>query len=438
MSSESTYECDRCGESFPSAAAKGGHMVKHEQYVPPIEKLLAIRSLADQLGKTPTQAEMDEHGAVTHYTIIEEFGSWNEGVRAAGLAPNSRHRISDDELVAEIQRLARQLDRTPTQAEMDEHGDYSVDAVARAFGSWTDGVRAAGFRPVSETRSNASRVSKREIIRELRSLATRLGRAPCARETNERASFGAAVVRQRFESFEAAVRQAGLEPYQPKEANSYTKSEVIDAIQRLADELGESPTNDEMAARGDCSPETARRLFGSWNDALRAAGLPPRLRSEIPTDELLAAIDDLADQLGRVPRWADNRREGEFSVTTYRNRFGSWKRALAAAGYDAPPTRRRRWANTTDGEISYGSNWPQQRRRALERDEYECQAEGCEMTDSMHIDRYGQSLEVHHLNPLRMFREDGEVNHEEANRLENLITLCRHHHAQWEYDQSIC
>ena len=436
MSPTTNYECELCGASFTSAAAKGGHMVKHKQYVPPTEKLLAIRAVADQLGKTPTQAEMDQHGAVSQHAIVDEFGSWNEGVRAAGLNPNEEHRISDDELIAEIRRTARQLGRTPTQTEMSEHGEYSVDAVVRAFESWTDGVRAAGLQPVSETRSNATRVSKREVIHELWSLASQLGRAPCASEVNERASLSVSTVRNRFESFETAVRQAGLEPYRPKQTNRYTKADVIDAIQRLADDLGTAPTNDEMTARGDCSPETAQRLFGSWNDAVRAAGLTPRLRSKIPTEELLAAIDGLADRLGRVPRWADNRREGQFSVTTYQKRFGSWKHALAAAGYDAPPARQTRWAGATDRTLSYGPNWTKQRRRALERDGYECQDKSCELTDAMHLDRYGRSLDVHHLRPLRSFREAGELDHDRANRLDNLITLCRPHHVQWEYDRS--
>ena len=435
MTSQKKYECDLCGESFTSGAAKGGHMVKHEKRVPPTEKLLAIRELADQLDTTPTQAEMDEHGTISQHAIIDEFGSWNEGVRAAGLEPNQKHGISDDEILEEIRRTARRLGRVPSMSEMNEHGEYSVAVVERAFGSWTTGVRAAGLQPASETRRQASRVSKREVIREIRSLASELGRAPSAREMNERGAIAAGTVRKRFEQFDAAVRAAGFDPC-PTAAERYTRAEVIDAIQRTAEELGQPPTCDEMRATGDCSPETAQRLFGSWNTALRAAGLTPRLRSAIPTDELLAAVDDLAEQLGRVPRWADNRREGQFSVGTYQDRFGSWRNALDAAGYDAPSTRQHRWGSTPDGSPSYGPNWTSQRRRALERDGYECQDERCELTEAAHLERYGQGLEVHHLQPLRTFRDGDQLNHERANRLENLITLCRPPHVEWEYGRA--
>ena len=60
--------------------------------------------------------------------------------------------------------------------------------------------------------------------------------------------------------------------------------------------------------------------------------------------------------------------------------------------------------------LSYGVDWERQRQRALERDEYICQFDGCNVTDKLH---------VHHIKPFRI---------SEDNSLENLITLCPKHH----------
>jgi len=73
----------------------------------------------------------------------------------------------------------------------------------------------------------------------------------------------------------------------------------------------------------------------------------------------------------------------------------------------------------SDAIEDYGPNWPEQRRRALERDGYRCQRCG-----APHDPR--RPLQVHHIRPFRTF---GYVPGEntaylEANRLENLITLC--------------
>lgn len=60
----------------------------------------------------------------------------------------------------------------------------------------------------------------------------------------------------------------------------------------------------------------------------------------------------------------------------------------------------------------YGTSWQKQRKKALERDNYQCQE--CLSTEG---------LEVHHVLPFRFF-----VRSRVANRLHNLLTLCRDCH----------
>lgn len=70
-----------------------------------------------------------------------------------------------------------------------------------------------------------------------------------------------------------------------------------------------------------------------------------------------------------------------------------------------------------DKEYDRGPNWHTQRRRARQRDEYECQECGLEEGD------HYRQLSVHHIEPYDEF--DG---HEEANRLDNLVTMCQSCH----------
>jgi len=69
--------------------------------------------------------------------------------------------------------------------------------------------------------------------------------------------------------------------------------------------------------------------------------------------------------------------------------------------------------------IQYGPNWERQRQLARQRDRYTCQACGAAEGRSPH--------HVHHKTPFRMFTSAAE-----ANRLENLITLCPACHRQAE------
>lgn len=69
----------------------------------------------------------------------------------------------------------------------------------------------------------------------------------------------------------------------------------------------------------------------------------------------------------------------------------------------------------TGSKKYYGPNWIQQRKRARKRDSYACQNPTCRITEK----EYGQELSVHHKVPFVFFND-----YLEANKLENLISLC--------------
>lgn len=68
-------------------------------------------------------------------------------------------------------------------------------------------------------------------------------------------------------------------------------------------------------------------------------------------------------------------------------------------------------------EDYYGENWHRQRRKALERDNHECQ--NCGMSNTESKKKFGKALNVHHKTPRREY-DDLQM----ANRLSNLITYC--------------
>lgn len=79
----------------------------------------------------------------------------------------------------------------------------------------------------------------------------------------------------------------------------------------------------------------------------------------------------------------------------------------------------------------YGPNWIEQRQKRLEKDDYECVV--CGMSDEEHKEIRGVDLHVHHIERKESFRdENGDLNYERANRIENLITLCAKCHGRWE------
>lgn len=91
-------------------------------------------------------------------------------------------------------------------------------------------------------------------------------------------------------------------------------------------------------------------------------------------------------------------------------------------GFDSP-----RSGTETGSCPQYGANWDKQRKKALNRDNKDCVVCGAG------ADELGRTPDVHHIRPRREYvDEQGNLDYEAANDLENLVTLCQAHHNKWE------
>jgi len=87
------------------------------------------------------------------------------------------------------------------------------------------------------------------------------------------------------------------------------------------------------------------------------------------------------------------------------------------------------WKGGYSGD--YGYNWEKQRTKRLKDDNHQCVV--CGTGDEEHKERHGCGLHVHHITRKESFRKNnGELDAERANRLENLISLCLNCHNRWE------
>jgi len=69
----------------------------------------------------------------------------------------------------------------------------------------------------------------------------------------------------------------------------------------------------------------------------------------------------------------------------------------------------------------YGPNWSEIRERVIRRDDESCQQ--CGVSRERQREEYGVDLHVHHRVPFREFS-----NRDEANHMQNLVTLCQRCH----------
>lgn len=200
-----------------------------------------------------------------------------------------------------------------------------------------------------------------------------------------------------------------------------TDEELIGELKRVATELGKNAVsraeNDE---RGKYGTTTYIRRFGSWFNALEKAGLEKtRTPMNLPEEELFESLEEIWTKLGRQPRYAEVQKPlSKYSVGTYENRFGTWRKALEAfvafvnneeRASSEEAIKNVEIESVTRHKTKRGINW-RLRFIVMRRDNFKCKSCGRSPATDPSI--------VLHVDHIKAWANGGET------VLENLQTLC--------------
>jgi hypothetical protein len=111
-----------------------------------------------------------------------------------------------------------------------------------------------------------------------------------------------------------------------------TDGELLEDLQRIATTMGkDSLGGKEYLIEGKYSLSTFKDRFGTWNKSLERAGLKIGIKRNISDEELLVNIESVWRHLGRQPRQGEIRTPlSKFAAETYKKLFGTWRKALEA------------------------------------------------------------------------------------------------------------
>ena len=171
-------------------------------------------------------------------------------------------KYSRKELLQALQELSEKLDRTPKKKDLRKNDSSpSPTPYYREFGSLIDAVKAAGLEP-DEDGETRKKYSREELLLCIRDLAEDLERTPTKAEMKNKDSFPSPdTYYERFGSWTNAVEEAGFEP--SNHGSKYTHEELTDEIQHVVENLGRVPTQQEMRAYGEISPDTYHDRFAN-------------------------------------------------------------------------------------------------------------------------------------------------------------------------------
>lgn len=308
------------------------------------EQLERIRSLTDELGRPPTQAFQRNH-AVQLDLVNQAFADVTDAFGAVGLDPADGDRVA--ELARHVEALADLLEHRPNRTEFDAYLDTSGFIVGEgrdAFGRALERADVPDERDLTPARSlNNQRAdihdrlvpSHTDLFVEIHFATRQQPGLSAAEAVREHGVIDEWHYDVQFGSLAAGIdRFESLDTISLARSNDYSPRtpsvELTAAVEELAEILGRRPLPAEFMQLGEADIESLTFGFDSWADVSDAATPVTPYSNQELLDELVA----VGRELGYPPRLEEFETLGDAPVVCYIRRFGTWPQALSLVGVD--------------------------------------------------------------------------------------------------------
>ena len=179
-------------------------------------------------------------------------------------------------------------------------------------------------------------VSDKDLLDDIVRVAKELGKDTLTKDeyTNNGGKYHCSTIHRRFGGWLKALQLCGLTPKNiQKNAIGVSVDSMITDLQSVAQNLNKKTINtSEYTSNGTYSMDIFFRKFGSWNNALIAAGLEPfdhplggGTKNKITEYQCVEEIERVWIELGRQPTTTDIKNgASKYSLHVFERRFGSW------------------------------------------------------------------------------------------------------------------
>jgi len=133
-----------------------------------------------------------------------------------------------------------------------------------------------------------------------------------------------------FGSWDEALEAAGIDKEQA----------ILDEIERVAKKLGHIPSTTELQKHDAYPASDYQSYFDSWDEALQQSGIRERFETtseesnEETSEGMINTLQSLYNQLDRIPKTTELPEGCEYTPNDFYTEFGSWDEALEAADID--------------------------------------------------------------------------------------------------------
>jgi hypothetical protein len=239
---------------------------------------------------------------------------------------------SDDAILNEIRRVAALVSKPKlSKAEFRKHSRVSPDTAAKHFGDWHKALQAAGLGDRWD--SSSQPISLEEFLVEIRRVAA-LIKNPTLSKTEFRKHsrlFSPDTTAKYFGDWKIALQAAGLGERFDSSKQRVSPAEVLAELRRVSEALGVQVFSiNEFNSHGRFRHGVVRRVFGTWHKAMKAAGLQTNASGKrYSQDECFENLLQTWTYYGRAPTQDEMRRAPSVvGPSAYVKRFGLGRKPL--------------------------------------------------------------------------------------------------------------
>jgi hypothetical protein len=288
--------------------------------------------------------EIRQTNGALHSAAIHWFGSYRKAIAAAGIDYQSIQRMVPGRWNPQnVQRELRRLHRDKAalhHAALERENPALMLAAYRYFGSYGSAVSAAGLNYDRIRVRPMPSWDKERVIRRIKEL-----------EKNKIGLWKRAVRRadpyldraadRCFGSYQRAVRLSGVSTdlLKPPPYRFWSPQRIVDELKTTYRKNPRLLKPSRLVGKKQRLLRACRRRFGSYRRALDAAGIsygevvtPPPMTAE----EIIAKLSDQFER-GRDLRYSHLRDTNRRLLDAAKRVFGSYQKAVEAAGLDYPP-----------------------------------------------------------------------------------------------------
>lgn len=237
-----------------------------------------------------------------------------------------------EKILEDMKKVAEKLDSPMSCLDYDKHGEYDSNIAYKLFGTWNNAKREAGLKVIGQLKK-CEGLSEQEFLQDLQETAEKVDGTLTCKKYRENGNYSSYYSFRYFGGWKNAKKKAGL--LELDKTDKELKKDMLFDLKIKAVQVEGSLSCKEYREKGKYTINKIQKIFGSWNNAKKQAGLDISNRGSNPIE---TSKEEIINDIKKVNEKVDGnltlrkyRKLSDLPIRHIYNKFVSWENAKIKA-----------------------------------------------------------------------------------------------------------